>query len=125
MMNGKVPPHPPAAVLAVLAVWNVCLFAILGRHGRLSRWMVAIDVSPAIVLLALAAESGQDEWAYQAVLSAAALAGGDLSLVLLFAAVVGSAAYTMRMYSRHADRAASAPPALVRDLHDTALATLS
>src|SRR6266851_163725 len=162
MMNGKVPPHPPAAVLAVLAVWNVCLFAILGRHGRLSRWMVAIDVSLAIVLLALAAESGQDEWAYQAVLSAAALAGGalslmpaalvvsalgaafiaetlvrkdghvspvvlagDLSLVLLFAAVVGSAAYTMRMYSRHADRAASAPPALVRDLHDTALATLS
>lgn len=155
-------PRPPAAALAALAVWNVCLFVIAGRQGRLSRWLVAVDVSLAVMLLAMAAGAGHDDWAYRAALSASALAGGalslipaavvvsmlaaaftaetlvrknghvspvevagDLSLVFLFAVVVGAAAYALRRYGRRADQAPPAPSALVRGLHDTALATLS
>lgn len=154
-------PHPPAAFLAVAAGWNVCLFVIAGRRGRLSGWIVAFDIGLAVVLLAIAAGSGHDNWAYLASLSAAAMAGaalsltatavavsvlggvfvaetlarndghatpalaGDVGLILLLAVLVWSAAYALRTQSRGADRAASAPPALVRDLHDTALATLS
>lgn len=161
-------PPPPVAYLAVAAVWNVYLFVIAGRRGCLSGWIVTFDIGLAIGLLAIAAGSGHDNWAYLASLSAAAMAGaalsltatalavsvlggafaaetlaredghatpalaGDVGLILLLAVLVWSAAYVMRTQSRGTDRAAAAAaaasvaaPALVRDLHDTALATLS
>jgi len=148
-------------VLAVLAVWNGCLFVIAGRH-RLTGWIAVIDVGLAVALLALAVTSGQDDWAYRAALAAGAMAGAalnlipaglavsalaaaftaetllrkhghvspvalasDLSLLVGSAVVVGCCAYSMRRSSRRAERSSPPPSALVRDLHDTALATLS
>jgi len=154
-------PHPPAVYLVVAAAWNVCLLVIAGRHGRLSGWIVAIDVGLAVVLLAMAAGTGQDDWAYMTSLCAATMAGaalslvatavavsvlsaafvgeilvrknghaipalaGDLGLILLLAALAWFVANATRTQSRRAEQADSAPAALVRDLHDTALATLS
>ncbi|MBV9379349.1 MAG: hypothetical protein JO242_01585 [Streptosporangiaceae bacterium] len=155
-------PYPDPVVLAALAAWNVSLFAIAGRQGRVSGWMAAVDIGLAVTLLALAAKSGQDDWAYRAALSASAMAGatlnlmpaafavaalaaaftaetlvrkgdhvspvslaGDLSLLLVFAVILGSGAHSLRRYVRRADRAVFSPSDLMRDLHDTALATLS
>ncbi len=155
-------PHPGPVALVVVAAWNVGLFTVAGRQGGVSGWMPAVDVGLAVTLLALAAESGQDDWAYRAALSAAAMAGaalnlmpacfavaalitavtaetlvrkgghvspvslaGDLSLLLGFAVVLGTGARSLRRYGRRADRALASPSDLVRDLHDTALATLS
>jgi signal transduction histidine kinase len=155
-------PYPSPVVLTVIAAWNAGLFTLAWHRGRVSESMAAIDVGLAVTLLALAAGSGQDDWAYRAALSAAAMAvaalnlmaagvamvllaaafvaetlvrkgghvspvslAGDLCLLLVFAVVIGSGARSMRRHGRRAHAAVSASSDLVRDLHDTVLATLS